>query len=222
MKKTLAILLVLVLVFASVATVFAAEGEIDYSQWNSNSAYPSDVVNTKLFTPVKFLVDKGVVEGYDDGLYHPDWSVTRAEYIKMLLIATNNDNALSQYQNKSGFSDTQGHWADKQGYIGAGVAAGLINGYPDGTFKPDDKVSYAEMGAMFLRTKGIKDAQLQSYGSNFNQRVQKYLDMYNMDSTMTNVYSFADDATRGNVAHFLYKNLPKPAAPVTTGGGVTP
>lgn len=222
MKKLLSILLVLVLVLASVGSAFAAEGEIDYSQWNSNSAYPSDVVNTKLFTPVKFLVDKGVVKGYEDGLYHAEKAVTRAEYIKMVLIATNNDNQLTAYQNKSGFSDTAGHWADKEGYIGAGVAAGIINGYPDGTFKPDEHVSYAEMGAMFLRTKGIKDAQLQPYGSNFNQRVQKYLDMYNMDSTMTNVYSYADDATRGNVAHFLYKNLPKPTAPTTSGGAVTP
>lgn len=207
MKKTVSILLLLVLVLASVCSVTAAENGIDYSQWDTNSSYPSDVLNTRLFTPVKFLVDKKIVQGYEDGLFHPDWNVTRAEYIKMVLIATNNTGQLEQYANSGEFADASGHWADKQGYIGAGTALGLINGYPDGSFKPDDKVTYAEMGAIWLRTRNINDAQLNAYGK-WPSNVETYLEMYNMLGDFS-VDNWNDAATRGNVAKFLYKNLPK-------------
>ena len=185
-KIAVSLALVIVLVFASIGTVFA---DIDYSQWNSNSAYPSDVVNTNLFTPVKFLIDKKVIQGYEDGLFHPERSITRAEYIKMLLISTNNTSQLGSYSD-CGLSDVSGHWGET--YIEAGVALGFINGYPDGTFRPDDAVSYAEMGAMFLRTKHISDTQLNAYGK-WPANVEKYLNMYNMASTIT-VNDWNDDA----------------------------
>ena len=107
-RKAISILLVLALIFASSAAVFA---DIDYSEWDSQSAYPSDVVNTQLFAPVKFLIDKKIIEGYEDGLFHADRSITRAEYTKMILTATNNHNNLDQY-GASGFTDVSGHWAE--------------------------------------------------------------------------------------------------------------
>ena len=57
-RKIISILLALTFVIGSSAAVFAEDGQIDYSQWDSQSAYPSDVVNTPIFAAVKFLMDK--------------------------------------------------------------------------------------------------------------------------------------------------------------------
>ena len=51
------------------------------------------------------------------------------------------------------FSDTKGHWAES--YINAGVSAGYINGYSDGTFKPDKTVTRAEFAKMINLAIGI-------------------------------------------------------------------
>ncbi len=200
-RKAISILLVLALIFASSVAVFA---DIDYSEWDSQSAYPSDVVNTQLFAPVKFLIDKKIIEGYEDGLFHADRSITRAEYTKMILTATNNHNNLDQYE-ASGFTDVSGHWAES--YIDAAVALGLINGMGDGTFAPDGTVTYAQVIAIFVRTKGMTDEQMRAYGS-WPDNYAKYAQMYNMLGNVA-VSDWNAAATRGDVAQILYRNLPK-------------
>lgn len=54
---------------------------------------------------------------------------------------------------ESSFPDTQGHWAQEQ--IEAAVRSGLVNGYPDGTFRPDATVTRAEFVKMLLDAEDI-------------------------------------------------------------------
>lgn len=201
-KRVISVLLAAVLVLAGGSAVFA-EG-IDYSQWNSQSAYPSDVVNTKLFTPVKFLVDKKVIEGYEDGLFHAERNITRAEYTKMILIATNNHKNLDAYT-VNDFTDVDGHWAKQ--YINTAVGLKLINGMGDGTFRPNDTVTYAQVIALLIRTKGISDSDMKVYGS-WPDNYAKYATMYNMLGDVA-VSDWNAPAVRGDVAKILYRNLPK-------------
>lgn len=86
---------------------------------------------------VGFAVANGIVQGYGDGTFHPDSYVTRAEFSAMMAKAT----GLS-LQGGGNFSDIGNHWA--KGYINALVSAGAINGYADGTFRPDQAVTRAE------------------------------------------------------------------------------
>ena len=79
----------------------------------------------------------GIVHGYLDGTFRPDESISRAEFAA--IAARFDENASSTSAN---FSDIAGHWAEIE--IAKAAANGWVNGYPDGTFKPDQAITRAE------------------------------------------------------------------------------
>ncbi|UVI30608.1 S-layer homology domain-containing protein [Paenibacillus spongiae] len=85
----------------------------------------------------------GIVTGYD-GSFRPNEKATRAEFAMMLAKALGLTGASG-----SSFSDTQGHWASEA--IGALRAKGIIKGYGDGSFHPNQEISRAEIVAMLAR-----------------------------------------------------------------------
>lgn len=91
----------------------------------------------------------GIVSSLPLSQMRLDDPVTRAEMARMLasvLRLTPDDTAPSP------FSDTRGHWGES--WIAALKAVGLASGYPDGTFRPDAPVSYAEVITFLLRITG--------------------------------------------------------------------
>ncbi|MCD1261707.1 S-layer homology domain-containing protein [Paenibacillus athensensis] len=94
---------------------------------------------------VKKAVKLGIVEGSGDGAFHPDAAVTRAEFATMIFHAF----GLQEDGDPASFGDTGSHWAS--GYIGALASLGIINGYEDGSFRPDASISRAEMVIIFSR-----------------------------------------------------------------------
>ena len=78
------------------------------------------------------LKERGIVSGYPDGNFHPEDRVTRAEMAVMLAKAKH----LASVPGATGFPDVpSGYWA--AGAIGAAKAAGYLQGYPDGSFRPE-------------------------------------------------------------------------------------
>ena len=78
-----------------------------------------------------------VIHGYEDGSFRGDDPITRAEFAT---IAAYFDPITYSYGDK--FSDTAGHWASL--YINRAAERGWINGYEDGTFRPDQNITRAE------------------------------------------------------------------------------
>ncbi len=97
-----------------------------------------------------------IVNGYNDGNFKPENSITRAEFAtilsKMLELDTNIQN--------NNFNDLNNHWAKDS--IAVLSQAGYINGYPDGTFKPDEKITNAEVIVILNRVKGADDSNIES------------------------------------------------------------
>ena len=83
------------------------------------------------------LANGSITNGYPDGSYKPDNYITRAE---LATIASKFDKLTLVDSNL--FSDIEGHWASK--YINSAALKGWVNGYPDGTFKPDQCITRAE------------------------------------------------------------------------------
>jgi hypothetical protein len=81
--------------------------------------------------PVAILVDLGIVQGRDDGLYYPDADVTRAEFLKMAMESKGIDSSL--VSSDTTFTDISNHWAYQ--YIRYGEVAQFIDA--GGTFNPD-------------------------------------------------------------------------------------
>lgn len=95
----------------------------------------SDVPAENSYYPyISYLATKGLVHGYPDGSFLPDASLTRAEVSAMMARA---QGLGGQEILESSFNDVSpDHWAC--GVIEAAAQAGLLKGYPDGSFRPDD------------------------------------------------------------------------------------
>ena len=78
-----------------------------------------------------------ILNGYEDGTFRPTNNITRAEFAT---IAAKFDS--HTYAGPDKFSDIAGHWANE--YINRAAEMGWINGYEDGTFRPDAYITRAE------------------------------------------------------------------------------
>ena len=98
-----------------------------------------------------FVVSNGYMKGYPDGTFKPDAYISRAELAQVLYSL----NMAKTGGTPKTFSDVSGHWAIDA--INAMSASGVITGYPDGTFRPDNPVTRAETVTMFSRLLGRAD-----------------------------------------------------------------
>ncbi|UQZ37590.1 amidase [Paenibacillus sp. PK3_47] len=104
----------------------------------------TDTLNHWAKASIDVLIAEGLLTGYSDGTFRPNSGLTRAEAIKV--IATH----LGLEGQDSNFTDVAStHWANK--FIGAAAGSGLMNGYSDGSFRPNEKISRSELAALITR-----------------------------------------------------------------------
>ena len=140
-KKVLA----LVLAFACAFTMFAGAAFTD----QADIKVDSDVVDT--------LVSLGVIEGFEDGSFQPNGTVTRAQMAKMIyVLRTGNSDASAYNDDKTSFTDIGTHWA--RGYIKYCQSLNIIAGKSATKFDPNGNVTAQEAAKMLLVTLGY-DAQ---------------------------------------------------------------
>jgi hypothetical protein len=92
---------------------------------------------------IEKLVAQGSVSGYPDGSFRPEQSITRAEFAAILVKALNLKNAGN---NGKVFSDTAGHWAEDS--IAAAQSWGIVSGYDQEHFGPEDNITREQMAVM--------------------------------------------------------------------------
>ena len=132
---------------AEVATIFyrlLSEGSSE--RWYSASNSFSDVAADSWYNvPVSTLSNMGIIDGYEDGTFKPNASITRAEFTA---IATRFFDYTAEYE--GAFNDvTYSDWyAD---CVQAAVDMGLVNGYADGGFHPNAYITRAESCAIVNR-----------------------------------------------------------------------
>ncbi len=135
MKRILALILSAVLVLG-VVTVSASESEASI---------------------LGLLAELEIMSGDPDGNLRLDDYVSRAEFTKLAVAASSYKNSVATNLAISPFPDvTYKHWAAP--YVRVGVTGGIVSGYPDGTFKPEDTVLYEEAITMLLRVLGYTDS----------------------------------------------------------------
>jgi len=114
----------------------------------------SDTAGHTRETAIQRLYGLGLIDGFGDGTFRPEESITRAQIAKMIVYAMGLKDAADMLSGVPvGFSDVAvNHWAS--GYISIASSQGIVLGYPDGTFKPEQNVTYAEILTMILRAIG--------------------------------------------------------------------
>lgn len=86
---------------------------------------------------INYVVGKGLISGYPNGTFKPNESITRAEFAQMISGYVKNEKTSS-----SDFKDVKDHWAKDA--IDKLYGNKNVNGYPDGSFKPNAKITRAE------------------------------------------------------------------------------
>lgn len=155
-KKFLSLVLSLVMVLGTFTSVFAADSKVE--------AKKEEVKKTSPSAKVQWMIDQKLVEGRK--IFKPgeekndlalDKNITRAEITKMLVYAKGQENLADMVKATSvPYSDVKAdHWAN--GFITVGTfkmtgpkGVAMLAGYPDGTFKPEKNVSYAELAKMLV------------------------------------------------------------------------
>lgn len=104
----------------------------------------SDVQDTDYFAPAASLLKEfGVLDGYPDGTFKPQNSITRAEMAAIVCRLIAKDEEAALLTGETEFLDVPNeHWAT--GYINYASSTGIINGDGDGNFRPGDPVKYEE------------------------------------------------------------------------------
>ncbi|MFC5407073.1 S-layer homology domain-containing protein [Cohnella soli] len=110
-----------------------------------------DLAGHKAAAEIAEAVKLGVVTGYPDGTFRPEGSVTRAEFASMIIrgLKPAEEGTPLAFKDK----DKIPSWAVKP--VQQAVKLGFLSGYPDGTFRPNAKVTHAEMISMVIRASGL-------------------------------------------------------------------
>ncbi|MBE0451885.1 MAG: S-layer homology domain-containing protein [Clostridia bacterium] len=143
-KSILSILLVIAMIFGTVPGFSLSSNDI-------SNHWAESIVN-------KWL-DIGLVDGYPDGSFRPEKSITRAEFMAMI-----NKAYAFDAESLIDFTDVKdSHWAYKE--VQKAVAMGYISGYPDGTVHLEEPVTRAEAAIMLAKANKLIEAS--QYSSNF-------------------------------------------------------
>lgn len=103
------------------------------------------------------LVKMGAITGYPDGTFRPDSSITRAEFATVLVKAFKLEPRVGKL-----FADTASHWAKND--IATATAYGIVSGYSESAFGPDDLITREQMAAMIFKATNLTAS---SEGTNF-------------------------------------------------------
>lgn len=161
---------------------------------------------------VATLTKLEVLSGYDDGTFKPDALITRAEFAKIIAVISGREDFQGEPSQKNLFSDVDSeHWALNYILYCAGLE--IVNGYEDGTFKPNDNISFAEAVKMCLTVIGY-NRLITNMGDNW---YEPWIDLaYEYKITDSKDKNPDNKITRVEVAEIVSKTINLPLY-ITTG-----
>lgn len=192
LKKVLA----LVIAFSMMLSVVAFAG---YNDVDAKADYAG---------AVELLSALDIIKGDENGNFNPDNTITRAEMAAIVCRAKGLENAANGAKGATKFVDVAAdHWA--AGYVNIASQNGIINGYGDGRFGPEDTVSFDQAVKMIVCALGFEPMAAQKGGWPTGYLV------------VANTYKITEgvaNSTRADVATLVYNALSTPMMDQTTYG----
>ena len=171
--------------FAAGETVFT---DIDGTEYYSDAA--------------EALSELYILEGYEDNTFKAENNITRAEMTAIICRMTGDLPDNTNYD-ITDFNDVDSsHWAC--GYIKTAVDSGIVNGYGDGTFRPEDNVTYEEALKMVVCAFGF-DEDIKSDPDDWSAPYIEIADEKNITDKLTG--SKGEPSDRGDIAVMVYNGL---------------
>ena len=158
-----------------------------------------DVSDDALSEAVEVLSGLGIVSGYSDGGYHPEDILTRAQFCKLAILAEGHGDQVSA--SRTLFSDVPGSsWAAP--YVNLAYEEGLVSGYGDGTFGPDDPVTTGQAVTIVLHLLGYTSEDIGPFWP------EDYMTAASSLGLLEDISKGADETlTRGDAALHLYEMI---------------
>jgi hypothetical protein len=181
------------------------------SEQGNAKKYP-DVVGYWGEPYISILASRGIIGGFPDGTFHPNDNITRAQFAAIAVKALN----VPPNSGASSFNDVAAkYWGANA--ISAVSNAGLVTGFPDGTFKPEDKLTRAQALVILAKAlgSGYSEArELSNYSDaqtvpnwalpSVTRAASAHIIANFPDPSLINPNAFA---TRGEVAALMYQTL---------------
>ena len=159
----------------------------------------SEVVDT--------LVSLGIVEGFEDGSFQPNATVTRAQMAKMIyVLRTGKSDASAYNDDKTSFTDIGSHWA--RGYIKYCQSLGIIAGKSNTIFAPNATVTAQEAAKMLLVTLGYNAEKAGLVGANWASKTNALADENGLLEDVNT--SFTSACPRQYAAQLIYNAIDTP------------
>ncbi len=189
--------------------MIASAATIDSLQPFSDVAYGNQYYNA-----ARLLKNEGVIQGYPDGSLGIEKEINRAEFVKTILEAQ--EGVEIKYDSNFTFSDiSPDAWYAK--YVSTAKREGIVQGYPDGTFKPEKSIVYPEVMKVVIErfkiTKGTSCNAFPIYSTKVTESKSTWFYNYLETAGCKNIFSFSYDfdpaknITRGESFDVLYKAL---------------
>ncbi|MCC8078323.1 MAG: S-layer homology domain-containing protein, partial [Oscillospiraceae bacterium] len=205
LKKSLCLVLAVVMMFS--LCVFGASADTDFDDY-------SEIEYTQA---VDLLTTLGVITGYEDGTFGPDGTLTRAEACAIIARLLKNDDLTGT----SDFTDVSSdHWAVN--YIAYCASEGIVAGYGDGTFGPDDTLTGYAWMKMLLCAAGYNAEEEGMVGTTWEIGVATLAKDQDVTDDISGV-SYGNNVSR-DLACMLAYNMATKTEYVkwkTTNGGMT-
>lgn len=175
------------------------------SQEPSSSGYPNDIDGHWAKENIEYIYDNALMNGYADGSFRPDFSITRGEFCTVMYRYLGLEPEAGKV-----FEDTAGHWAET--YISALAARGIVGGVSDTLFEPEEEITREQIAAILDRAfqLGDKTAEFKfadeaeisdwAYESVYDVLAAGY-----MQGDENNNFDPRAQATRAEVATIIYR-----------------
>lgn len=166
----------------------------------ANAAF-TDISDPETSLAAATLQGLGIVAGTSANSFTPNNSLTRAEACALIINTMGLSNQVNTYKQRTVFSDVlPSAWYT--GIVNLAYAQGIVNGYGNGTFGPEDKVTYGHFATMLLRLLGYSTAEI---GSVWPLDYTAFCDNLGLSEGLG--LQPAQVLTRGQAAVLLYRTL---------------
>lgn len=157
----------------------------------------------QFFNSIVYIAEKGIASGYGDGTFRPENRLTRAEFLKVLVLAKLG--AEPKEYAKECFTDVKAEdWYAS--YVCWAKENGVVNGYEDGTFRPKDLVNLAMVSKMVADTFELPVQDPYKDDAWYVPYVHAMTDKYYLPETFG---YFSEIVRRGEMAEILWRLLEK-------------
>ncbi|MFH1218520.1 MAG: beta-propeller domain-containing protein, partial [Candidatus Peregrinibacteria bacterium] len=175
------------------ALLFGAVGVVSVTGESVVTSFTDVKEWTPSYTAVDYLRENGMVVGYSDGNFGVDRNINRAEFLKIVMEAGNYETG-----GKNCYPDVKDQWFAE--YVCKATELGLVEGYPDGTFKPEQEINFVEASKIVVNALEMEPA---GGGENWFDTYVYSLEA--ADAIPGEVSGFDQKLTRGEMADISWR-----------------